>query len=54
MNPREYKITKYSYQQAKQLNVEIKPSSNKKKKIDVFKGDQKIASIGDMNYSKLI
>ena len=50
MKPREYKITKYSYQQAKELNVEIKPSSNKKKKIDVFKGDQKIASIGDMNY----
>ena len=37
MNPREYKITKYSYQQAKKLNVEIKPSSNKKKKIDVLK-----------------
>ena len=50
MNPREYKITKYSYQQAKKLNVEIKISTNKKKKIDVFKGDKKIASIGDMNY----
>jgi hypothetical protein len=46
----DYKITNYSYQQAKKLNVEIKPSSNKKKKIDVFKGDKKIASIGDMNY----
>ena len=51
MNPREYKITKYSYQQAKKLNVEIKPSSNKKKKIDVFKGDQKIASIGAIGYN---
>ena len=51
MKPREYKITKYSYQQAKESNVEIKPSSNKKKKIDVFKGDQKIASIGAMGYN---
>jgi len=46
-----YKITNYSYQQAKKLNVEIKPSSNKKKKIDVFKGDKKIASIGAMGYN---
>ena len=51
MNPREYKITKYSYQQAKKLNVEIKPSTNKKKKIDVFKGDKKISSIGAMGYN---
>ena len=45
-----YKITDYSYNQAKKLNVEIKPSSNKKKKIDVFKNDKKIASIGSINY----
>lgn len=41
-----YEITKYSYDQAKKLGVEIKPSTNKKKKIDVFKADKKIASIG--------
>ena len=41
-----YKITNYSYNQAKKLNVEIKPSTNKKKKIDVFKDNKKIASIG--------
>ena len=46
-----YKITDYSYQQAKKLNVEIKPSSNKKKKIDVFKNDKKIASIGSISYN---
>ena len=46
-----YKITDYSYQQAKKLNVEIKPSSNKKKKIDVFKNDKKIASIGAVGYN---
>jgi len=45
-----YKITKYSYDQAKRLNVQIKPSTNPKKKIDVFKDGEKIASIGAMGY----
>ena len=45
-----YHITKYSYDQAKKLNVEIKPSSNKKKKIDVFKNGKKISSIGAIGY----
>jgi len=46
-----YKITDYSYKKAKQLNVEIKPSKNKNKKIDVFKNEKKIASIGAIGYS---
>jgi len=46
-----YKITNYSYNQAKKLNVEIKPSTNKKKKIDVYKNNIKIASIGLINYN---
>jgi len=41
-----YKILPYSYKQAKKLGVEIKPSSNILKKIDVFKDGKKIASIG--------
>lgn len=41
-----YKITNYSKRKAKSLGVTIKPSSNKKKKIDVFKNGEKIASIG--------
>ena len=45
-----YKITDYSYNQAKKLNVEIKPSSNKKKKIDVYKDGKKISSIGAIDY----
>jgi hypothetical protein len=45
-----YKIKKYSYDKAKELGVEIKTSTNKNKKIDVFKGDKKVASIGDINY----
>jgi hypothetical protein len=43
-----YKITDYSFKQAKMLNVTIKPSTDKKKKIDVFKGNKKIASIGSI------
>ena len=46
-----YKITDYSFQQAIKHGLKIKPSTNKNKKIDVFKNDIKIASIGDINYS---
>lgn len=45
-----YEITSYSQEQAKRLGVMIKPSTNKKKKIDVFKDGDKIASIGAMGY----
>lgn len=45
-----YQILPYSYQQAKRLNVFIRPSENPKKKIDVYKDSKKIASIGDPNY----
>lgn len=41
-----YKITKYTYRQAKKIGVSVKPSKNKTKKIDVFKKDRKIASVG--------
>jgi hypothetical protein len=43
-----YQITNYSKTRAKQLGVIIKPSENKKKKIDVFKNGDKIASIGSI------
>jgi len=45
-----YKITNYSKQQAKKLGVKIKPSTQKGKKIDVFKNDKKVASIGAIDY----
>ena len=45
-----YKIKKIQYQKAKKLGVEIKPSKLKGKKIDVFKNDKKIASIGAIGY----
>jgi hypothetical protein len=45
-----YKISDYSFQKAKLLNVVIKPSKNKNKKIDVYKKNQIIASIGAKGY----
>ena len=45
-----YKIKKYSKDQANKLGVEIKPSTNPKKKIDVYKDNKKIASIGSILY----
>ena len=45
-----YKIKPYSRIQANKLNVSIKPSTNKNKKIDVFKNNIKIASIGAIGY----
>jgi hypothetical protein len=46
-----YVITKYSFDKAKRLGVEIVPSSVKNKKIDVYKDGIKIASIGDSRYT---
>lgn len=45
-----YEITNYSYNKAKELGVKIKPSTNPKKKIDVFKDDKKVASVGAKGY----
>lgn len=45
-----YLIQPYSYQQAKRLGVLIKPSTIPGKKIDVYKDDEKVASIGDIRY----
>ena len=45
-----YQITNYTKQKAKELNVKIKPSSNPKKKIDVYKDNKKVASVGAMGY----
>jgi len=45
-----YEITEYSKLKAKQLGVQIKPSTRKDKKIDVFKNEKKVASIGGKGY----
>jgi hypothetical protein len=46
-----YTITNYTYKQAKKLGVQVKPSTNKTKKIDVYKKGKKIASIGARGYN---
>lgn len=46
-----YTITQYTKNQAKKLGVTIKRSTNKNKKLDVFKNGQKIASVGGMGYN---
>ena len=46
-----YTITEYSRDQAKKLGVTIKPSTNKGKKLDVFKDGKKLASIGALGMS---
>jgi hypothetical protein len=45
-----YKITNRQYSSALNLGVTIKPSTNKSKKIDVFKNGKKVASIGAVGY----
>ena len=45
-----YKILPEHYEKAKKLGVEIKPSNLKNKKIDVYKNEKRIASIGDIKY----
>lgn len=41
-----YKITKYTLARAKKIGVTVKPSTNRTKKIDIFKQGKKIASVG--------
>lgn len=45
-----YSISKYTKDKAKKLGVVVKPSTNKKKKIDVFKDKKKVASVGAIGY----
>lgn len=46
-----YRITKYTFEQAKKLGVSVKPSTVKGKKIDVFKNGKKLASVGALGYN---
>jgi hypothetical protein len=45
-----YQITNYTLRKAQQLGVTVTPSTNSKKKIDVYKNEQKVASIGARGY----
>jgi hypothetical protein len=46
-----YHITDYTLRQAKKYGVTVKPSRVSGKKIDVFKDDKKIASVGALGYN---
>ena len=43
-----YNITDYSYAKAAELGLTIKPSTRKGKKIDVYKDDDYLVSIGSI------
>ena len=45
-----YIIKRYSFDRAKQFGVDIKQSTSKNKKIDVYKNGVKIATVGDSRY----
>ena len=45
-----YHITPYTKAKAKEIGVEVKPSTHKGKKIDVFKNGKKIDSLGAIGY----
>jgi hypothetical protein len=45
-----YKITDYTKQQAKLIGVDVKPSEKPGKKIDIYKNNKYITSVGDINY----
>jgi hypothetical protein len=45
-----YNITAHTKRKAAALGVTVKPSQNKGKKIDVYKGDKKVASVGALGY----
>jgi len=45
-----YEITDYTKRKAKHLGLVVRQSSNPKKKIDVYKENKKISSIGAIGY----
>ena len=45
-----YEITDWTKKRAKELGYKVKPSSNKHKKIDVFKDDKRVGSVGAKSY----
>lgn len=45
-----YEITDWTHKKAKELNVTVKPSTVKGKKIDVYENGEKVASIGAIGY----
>jgi|TARA_R110000824_G_scaffold392505_2_gene590962 hypothetical protein len=46
-----YTITAYTKRKAKELGVVVKPAKNKSKKLDVYKKEKKVASVGAKGYN---
>ena len=46
-----YHISAYTKSKAKRMGVDVRPSTRKGKKIDVFKNGKKVASIGALGYN---
>jgi hypothetical protein len=46
-----YHITNYTKEKAKEIGVEVRPSKDSKKKLDVYKDGQFIHSVGAIGYS---
>ena len=46
-----YKITDYTFNKARQIGVEIRPSHLPGKKIDIYKDGKLISSVGAIGYS---
>lgn len=46
-----YTIKQLQRDKAKAIGVSIKPSKVKGKKVDVYKNDKKVASVGAINYN---
>jgi hypothetical protein len=45
-----YRIKDYTHDKASELGLQVYPSKRKHKKIDVYKDDQYLVSIGDNRY----
>ena len=43
-----YEINERSHERAKEMGLQLKPSTQKLKKVDVFKNEEYLFSIGDM------
>jgi len=46
-----YRISSYTRSKARSMGVEVRPSSVKGKKIDVFRHGKKVASVGALGYN---
>ena len=46
-----YKIREYTYKKARLLGLSVRPSKVAGKKIDVFRGREKVASVGAIGYA---